>query len=77
MESVAIAKHLRQSPYKIRQILNFVRGKNINDAITVTHGQTIKYEDTFAVAFFLRAFTVSRKSIDELNIPNQISPIIE
>ena len=51
--------------------------KNINDAITVTNGQIIKYEDTFAVAFFLRAFTVSRKAIDELNIPNQISPTIE
>ena len=35
MESVARAKHLKQSPYKIRQILDIVRGKNVNDALNI------------------------------------------
>ncbi len=35
MESVAIAKHLRQSPKKMRQVLNEVRGKNVNEAMMI------------------------------------------
>ena len=34
MEAVAKAKHLRQSPKKMRQVLDTVRGKNVNDALT-------------------------------------------
>lgn len=33
METTAIAKHLRQSPKKLRQVLDVVRGKNVNDAL--------------------------------------------
>jgi large subunit ribosomal protein L22 len=35
MESLAKAKHLKQSPYKVRQILDLVRGKNVNEAINI------------------------------------------
>tara|TARA_B100001029_G_C14958883_1_gene393216 strand:+ start:46 stop:390 length:345 start_codon:yes stop_codon:yes gene_type:complete len=35
MESVAKAKHLKQSPYKVRQVLDVVRGKNVNEAINI------------------------------------------
>ncbi len=34
METTAIAKHLRQSPKKLRQVLDVVRGKSVNDALT-------------------------------------------
>jgi len=33
MEAVAVAKHIRQSPKKIRFVLDAVRGKNVNDAL--------------------------------------------
>ena len=34
MEAIAKTKHIRQSPKKMRQVLDTVRGKNVNDAIT-------------------------------------------
>ena len=49
MESVARAKHLRQSPYKIRQVLNIVRGKNVNEAI-----KTLRYTNKKAAKLILK-----------------------
>ncbi len=34
METTATAKHLRQSAKKLRQVLDVVRGKNVNAALT-------------------------------------------
>ena len=48
MISTAKAKHLRQSPYKIRQVLDVVRGKNVNDAIN-----TLKYTNKKAAKIIL------------------------
>ena len=49
MESVARAKHLRQSPYKIRQVLDIVRGKNVNEAI-----KTLRYTNKKAAKLILK-----------------------
>ena len=49
MEAVAKAKHLRQSPYKIRQILDIVRGKNVNEAIN-----TLKFTNKKAAKIILK-----------------------
>ena len=49
MEAVAQAKHLRQSPYNIRQILDIVRGKNVNEAIS-----TLKFTNKKAAKIILK-----------------------
>ena len=49
MESLAKAKHLRQSPYKLRQILDLVRGKNVNEAI-----RTLKFTNKKAAKIILK-----------------------
>jgi large subunit ribosomal protein L22 len=33
MEAIAIAKHIRQSPKKVRFVLDAVRGKKVNEAL--------------------------------------------
>ncbi|MBC8213989.1 MAG: 50S ribosomal protein L22 [Candidatus Marinimicrobia bacterium] len=35
MEATARARHLRQSPYKLRFVMDLVRGKKVNDALTI------------------------------------------
>lgn len=35
METIAKASYLKQSPYKMRQILDIVRGKDVNDAMKI------------------------------------------
>ncbi len=37
MESRAIAKHIHQSPFKIRKTLNSVRGLKVDDALNKLH----------------------------------------
>lgn len=37
MEAKAVAKYVRMSPRKIRKVVNLIRGKSVNDAITVLH----------------------------------------
>jgi large subunit ribosomal protein L22 len=37
MEAIAKARHVRQSARKVRQILDTVRGKQVEDAINVLH----------------------------------------
>ena len=37
MESKAVAKHIHQSPRKIRKTLNSVRGLNVSDALNHLH----------------------------------------
>ncbi len=37
MEAVAITKHIRMSPLKVRRVLNMVRGLNVEDALAVLH----------------------------------------
>ena len=37
MESKAIARYIRQSPYKVRKTLDSVRGMSVNDAINYLH----------------------------------------
>ena len=37
MESKAIARHIRQSPYKVRKTLDSVRGMSVNDALNYLH----------------------------------------
>jgi len=37
MESKAIAKWIRMSPYKVRRIGKLIRGKDVNDAINILH----------------------------------------
>jgi large subunit ribosomal protein L22 len=49
MEAVAKAKHLRQSPYKLRQVLDIVRGKNVNEAIN-----TLRYTNKKAAKIILQ-----------------------
>ena len=34
MKAIAKAKHLRQSPRKMRQVIDTIRGKRVNDALT-------------------------------------------
>ena len=35
MNSVARASYLKQSPYKMRQVIDVVRGKDVNEAINI------------------------------------------
>ena len=49
MEAVAKARHLRQSPYKLRQVLDIVRGKNVNEAIN-----TLRYTNKKAARIILQ-----------------------
>ncbi len=35
MEAKAIAKHVRMSPRKARQVIDLVRGKDVGDAIAI------------------------------------------
>jgi len=35
METVAKAKHIRQSPKKMRPVIDLVRGKSVNEALTL------------------------------------------
>ena len=37
MESKAIARYIRQSPYKVRKTLNGVRGMSVDDALNYLH----------------------------------------
>ena len=37
MESKAILKYYRQSPYKVRKVLNAIRGYNVGNAINYLH----------------------------------------
>ncbi len=37
MEAIARAKYLHISPIKMRQILGLVRGKNVDEAMTILH----------------------------------------
>ena len=37
MESKATARHIRQSPYKVRKTLDSVRGMSVNDALNYLH----------------------------------------
>ena len=37
MESKAIARYIRQSPYKVRKTLDCVRGMSVNDALNYLH----------------------------------------
>ena len=37
MESKAIARYIRQSPYKVRKTLDSVRGMSVNDALNYLH----------------------------------------
>ncbi|MBN2423949.1 MAG: 50S ribosomal protein L22 [Calditrichaceae bacterium] len=37
MEAVAISKHIRMSPRKMRRVLNLVLGKNVNEALNTLH----------------------------------------
>lgn len=37
MESKAIAKYLRMSPRKVRQVADLIRGKNVGEAINILH----------------------------------------
>ena len=35
MEYIAKSKHIRQSPRKIRQVINLIRGKNVHQALKI------------------------------------------
>ena len=35
MEFIAKSQHLRQSPTKMRQVVDLIRGKKINDALNI------------------------------------------
>jgi large subunit ribosomal protein L22 len=35
MEAIAKVNHLRQSPFKMRQVVDIVRGKNVDEALKV------------------------------------------
>ena len=37
MEALAKAKHVRMSPFKVRRVLNLVRGKNVQEALHLLH----------------------------------------
>ncbi len=37
MEGIATAKYLRSSPRKLRQVMDVIRGKNVNEALDVLH----------------------------------------
>lgn len=37
MEAVAKTKHVRMSPFKVRRVLNLVRGKNVQEALNLLH----------------------------------------
>ncbi len=42
MEAKAITRHVRQSPRKIRVVLNEVRGRQVDDAINYLHFSPLK-----------------------------------
>ena len=62
MEAIAKAKHLRQSPYKIRQVLDIVRGKNVNEAINI-----LQYTNKKAAKFILKTLNsaISNLSVND------------
>ncbi|HHY59868.1 MAG TPA: 50S ribosomal protein L22 [Clostridia bacterium] len=35
MEAKAVAKYIRISPYKVRQVVNLIRGKDVNEALAI------------------------------------------
>ncbi len=35
MEARAIAKHIRISPFKVRQVVDLIRGKNVEEALAI------------------------------------------
>ena len=35
MEAKAVSKYVRMSPRKVRQVMNLVRGKNVDEALTI------------------------------------------
>ena len=37
MKAVAREKYVRMSPQKVRQVLELIKGKNVDDALTVLH----------------------------------------
>jgi large subunit ribosomal protein L22 len=37
MEARAVTKYVRMSPRKVRKVVNLIRGKSVNDAITALH----------------------------------------
>jgi large subunit ribosomal protein L22 len=37
MEAKAVAKYIRMSPRKVRKVADLIRGKSVNEAITVLH----------------------------------------
>ena len=49
MEYIAKSRHLRQSPRKMRQVVDIVRGKNVNHAI-----KTLSFLNKKAAIFILK-----------------------
>lgn len=35
MEAKAVARHVRISPYKVRQVVDLIRGKSVNEALAI------------------------------------------
>ncbi|RMF60761.1 MAG: 50S ribosomal protein L22 [Calditrichaeota bacterium] len=37
MEAVARSKYVRMSPFKVRRVVNLIKGKNVEDALNILH----------------------------------------
>ena len=59
MEYIAKSKHLRQSPRKMRQVVDIIRGKNVNQATKL-----LSFTNKKAATFILK--TINLKHLNEL-----------
>ena len=63
MEAKAVSKYVRMSPRKVRQVMNLVRGKNVDEALTILKftpkaaseviGKTINRDELYVAAAYV------------------------
>ena len=61
MEYIAKSKHLRQSPRKIRQVVDIVRGKKVNQATRI-----LSFTNKKAASFILKTLIIDNECFNKL-----------
>lgn len=60
----AVAKHLRISPFKARQVANLVRGKDVREALAIL--DTMPHRASFSIAKTLRSAVANAENNNEM-----------
>ena len=67
MNSVARASYLKQSPYKMRQVIDVVRGKDVNEAINI-----LKFTNKKAAQLILKTLNSAISNLMNYDEPYDI-----